>query len=65
MTAEAARRVLESVIIAIITSTGLYLVGSVYSEAYYGRMSIEVSALDLTPLCGPAGRAGVSLLEYP
>ena len=66
MTAEAARRVLESVIIAIITSTGLYLVGSVYSEAYYGRMSIEVSALDLTPLCGPAGRAcGASLLEYP
>jgi hypothetical protein len=67
MTAEAARRVLESVIIAIITSTGLYLVGSVYSEAYYGRMSIEVSALDLTPpyVALQAVHVVRSLLEYP
>jgi hypothetical protein len=67
VTLEGARRVLESVIIAVITSTGLYLVGSVYTEAYYGRMSIEASALDLTPpyVALQAIHVVQSLLEYP
>jgi hypothetical protein len=67
MTVEGARRVVESVIIAVITSTGLYLVGSVYTEAYYGRMSIEASALDLTPpyVALQAVHVVQSLLEYP
>ena len=45
----AAQRVVESAVIAVATSTGLYLVGSVYTDAYYGRMSIEVTSLDLSP----------------
>jgi hypothetical protein len=67
MTVEAARRVIESVIIAVITSTGLYLVGSVYTEAYYGRMSIEAAALDLTPpyVALQAVHVVDSLLQYP
>jgi hypothetical protein len=47
--AEARRRLAESVILALVTSTGLYLVGSVYADAYYGRMSIEFTSLDLPP----------------
>ena len=46
---EARRRLAESVILALVTSTGLYLVGSVYADAYYGRMSIEFTSLDLPP----------------
>ena len=34
---ETVRRIAESVIIAVISSTGLYLVGSVYIDAYYSR----------------------------
>ena len=45
----AAQRVIESAVIAVATSTGLYLVGSVYTDAYFGRMSIEVTSLDLSP----------------
>jgi hypothetical protein len=63
----AAQRVIESAVIAVATSTGLYLVGSVYTNAYYGRMSIEVTSLDLTPPFIALQSAHVleSLLEYP
>lgn len=62
-----ARRVVESVIIAVLTSTGLYLVGSVYTESYYGRMSIDAASLDLSPPFIALQSAHViqSLLEYP
>jgi hypothetical protein len=63
----AAQRVIESAVIALATSTGLYLVGSVYTDAYFGRMSIEVSSLDLAPPFIALQSAHVleSLLEYP
>src|SRR5215218_990898 len=63
----AAQRVVESAVIAVATSTGLYLVGSVYTDAYYGRMSIEVTSLDLSPPFIALQSAHVleSLLEYP
>lgn len=62
-----ARRLGESVIIAVVTSTGLYLVGSVYADAYYGRMSIEVNSLDLPPtfIGLQATHALQGVLEYP
>ena len=61
------RKLIESVIIAVVTSTGVYLVGSVYTEAYYGRMSIDVVALDLPPpyIALQAVHALQSLLVYP
>ena len=46
---EAVRRVVESVVIAVVTSTGVYLVGSVYTDASYGRVSIDTASLDLPP----------------
>ncbi|MCC7022337.1 MAG: hypothetical protein IT338_05895, partial [Thermomicrobiales bacterium] len=46
---ETVRRIAESVIIAVISSAGLYLVGSVYVDAYYGRLAIEATSLDLPP----------------
>src|ERR671913_2091977 len=62
-----AQRVIESAVIAVATSTGLYIVGSVYTDAYYGRMSIEVTSLDLSPPFIALQSAHVleSLLEYP
>ena len=51
---ETARRIAESVIIAVISSAALYLVGSVYVDAYYGRLAIEVTSLDLPPVRRPA-----------
>ena len=62
-----AQRVIESAVIAVAMSTGLYLVGSVYTDAYYGRMSIEVTSLDLAPPFIALQSAHVleSLLEYP
>ena len=65
--AEARRRLAESVILALVTSTGLYLVGSVYADAYYGRMSIEFTSLDLPPTyVGLQSMHMVqSLLAYP
>ena len=62
-----AQRIIESAVIALATSTGLYLVGSVYIDAYYGRMSIEVTSLDLAPPFIALQSAHVlgSLLEYP
>lgn len=67
MPIESARRVVESVVIAVATSTGLYLVGSVYTDAFYGRMSIATAALDLAPpfIALQASRVVRSLLEYP
>ena len=62
-----AQRVVESAVIAVATSTGLYLVGSVYTDAYFGRMSIEVTSLDLAPPFSALQSAHVleALLEYP
>jgi hypothetical protein len=64
---EAARRVGESLLVALVTSTGLYLVGSVYTDAYYGRLSIEVTSLDLAPtyVALQSIHALWGLLEYP
>jgi hypothetical protein len=63
----AAQRVIESAVIAVATSTGLYLIGSVYAEAYYSRLSIEVTSLDLAPafIALQAAHVLESLLEYP
>jgi hypothetical protein len=62
-----ARRVIESLVIAIGASTGLYLVGSVYTGAYYGRMSMEVTALDLAPpfIALQSAHVVESLVQYP
>jgi len=66
-TLETARRIAESVIIAAISSAGLYLVGTVYTDAYYGRLSIEVTSLDLAPayVALQSIHALWGLLEYP
>jgi hypothetical protein len=63
----AAQRIIESAVIAVVTSTGLYLIGSVYTDAYYGRMSIEATTLDLSPPFIALQSAHVlqSLIEYP
>src|SRR5688572_8665777 len=62
-----AQRLIESAVIAVATSTGLYIVGSVYTDAYYSRLSIEVTSLDLSPPFIALQSAHVleSLLEYP
>lgn len=64
---DAARRVGESLAIAVVTSSGLYLVGTVYTDAYYGRLSIEATSLDLAPtyVTLQAAHALPALLEYP
>ena len=63
----AARRIGESVLIAAFASTGLYLVGTVYTDAYYGRLSIEVTSLDLSPtyIALQSVHALAGLLQYP
>ena len=63
----AARRAVESIVIALVTSTGLYLVGSVYLESYYGRMSIDAAALDFAPpyVALQAFHVLQALLQYP
>lgn len=62
-----ARRLGESFLLAVLGSTGLYLVGSVYTEAYYSRMSIEVNALNLqtTHVAVQAFHVLQGLLGYP
>ncbi len=62
-----ARRLMESFFIAVLGSTGLYLVGSVYTDAYYSRMSIEVNALNLptTYVAVQASHVLQALLGYP
>ena len=64
---ETARRIAESIIIAAVSSAGLYLVGTVYSDAYYGRLSIEVTSLDLARpyVALQSVHALWGLLEYP
>jgi hypothetical protein len=64
---ETVRRIAESVIIALISSAGLYLVGSVYVDAYYGRLAIEVTSLDLPPpyVALQSVHALWGLLDYP
>ena len=64
---ETARRIAESVIIAVISSAALYLVGSVYVDAYYGRLAIEVTSLDLSPpyVALQSVHALWGLLDYP
>jgi hypothetical protein len=61
------RRVGESVIIAAVTSAGFYLVGSVYTDAFYSRLSIEVTSLDLAPpyIALQSTHALQGLLSYP
>jgi hypothetical protein len=63
----AARRAVESIVIAVVTSTGLYLIGSVYLEAFYGRMSIDAAALDFAPpyVALQAFHVLQALLQYP
>jgi hypothetical protein len=63
----AAQRLIESVIIAVATSTGLYLVGSVYTDSFFGRMSIDAASLDLSPpyIALQSTRVVQSLLVYP
>ncbi|MCA9878903.1 MAG: hypothetical protein KC442_14020 [Thermomicrobiales bacterium] len=63
----AAQRVVESLLLAAATSTGLYLVGSVYTDAYYSRMSVDATSLDLSPpyVALQAMHVLPSLLEYP
>jgi hypothetical protein len=63
----ATRRLGESFVVAVITSTGLYLIGSVYTDAYYARMSIDVNSLDLSPTFIGLQSTHVlqSLLAYP
>jgi hypothetical protein len=63
----AARRIGESVLIAAFASTGLYLVGTVYTDAYYGRLSIETTSLDLAPayIALQSVHALSGLLQYP
>jgi hypothetical protein len=67
VTVEPARRIIEPIVIAVATSTGVYLVGSVYTEASYGRKSIDATALDLTPpyIALQAFHVLQSLLVYP
>jgi hypothetical protein len=62
-----ARRFFESIIVAVATSTGIYLVGSVYLEAYYGRMSIDVATLDFAPpyIALQSMHVVTNLLSYP
>jgi hypothetical protein len=61
------RRITESVIIAVLSSAGLYLVGSVYVDAYYGRLAIEATSLDLPPpyVALQSVHALWGLLDYP
>lgn len=63
----AAQRLVESVLLAAATSTGLYLVGSVYTDTYFGRMSIDATSLDLSPPYVALQSMHVlpTLLDYP
>jgi hypothetical protein len=64
---ETARRIGESIAIAAVSSAGLYLVGTVYVDAYYGRLSIDATSLDLAPTYVALQAIHVlpGLLQYP
>lgn len=64
---ETVRRISESVIIAAISSVALYLVGFVYVDAYYGRLSLEILPVDLpTPYVAMQSIHAIwGLLGYP
>lgn len=64
---ETVRRISESIIIAAVSSVALYLVGFVYVDAYYGRLSLEILPLDLpSPYVAlQSVHALWGLLDYP
>lgn len=64
---ETIRRVAESVIVALVSSASLYLLGAVYTDAYYRRLAIEVSSLDLPPssVALQSVHALWGLVDYP
>jgi hypothetical protein len=64
---ETARRIGESFVIAAVSSAGLYLVGTVYTQSYYSRLSIETTSLDLAPpfVALQSVHATQGLLQYP
>lgn len=61
------KRIAESIIVAIVSSATLYLVGSVYVDAYYSRLAIDVVSLDLPPpyVALQSIHALWGLLNYP
>ena len=61
------RALVESAVIAVAGSAALYLVGSVYVDAYYGRMSIDAASLNLpTSLVALQSlHAAGSIASYP
>jgi hypothetical protein len=62
-----ARALVESAVLAVAASALLYLVGFVYVDAYYGRMSIDAASLDLpTSLVALHSlHAANSIVSYP
>jgi hypothetical protein len=64
---ETLRRIAESVVIAVVSSAALYLVGFVYVDAYYGRLSLAMIPLDLPPpyVALQSIHAMWGLLDYP
>jgi hypothetical protein len=63
----AGRRITEAIVIGLVGSTSLYLVGSVYVAAYFGRLSIDAASLDLAPpfVALQATHAAQGLLNFP
>ena len=64
---ESLRRIAESVVIAVVSSAAMYLVGFVYVDAYYGRLSLAMIPLDLPPpyVALQSIHAMWGLLDYP
>ncbi|MDQ2654334.1 MAG: hypothetical protein M3Z20_14970 [Chloroflexota bacterium] len=64
---ETVRRIAEPIIIAAISSVALYLVGFVYIDAYYGRLSLEILSPELpSPYVALQSiHALWGLLDYP
>ncbi|MFN8679431.1 MAG: hypothetical protein U0Z70_23815 [Thermomicrobiales bacterium] len=64
---ETVRRIAESVVIAAISSVALYLVGFVYVDAYFGRLSLEILPPDLPApyVALQSIHALWGLLDYP
>ena len=64
---ETLRRIGESVVIAVVSLAALYLVGFVYVDAYYGRLSLAMIPPDLPPpyVALQSIHALWGLLDYP